>query len=86
MQFDNIDFKLDSKTTTDAFHSRRTDVTEFDNIIDACRDIFTTSFTNSWVEFTRQHALAREATSIASPVIYSVIIRCIETIIINEML
>lgn len=54
MQFDNIDFELDSKITTDAFHSRRTDVTEFGNIIDACRDIFTTSFTNSRVEFTRR--------------------------------
>jgi hypothetical protein len=54
MKFDNIDFELDSKITTDAFHSRRTDVTEFGNIIYACRDIFTTSFTNSRVEFTRR--------------------------------
>jgi ribonuclease HI len=92
MQFDNIDFEIDSKITRDAFHSRTIDVTEFGNIIDACREIFSSSFTNSRVEFIRRqanaaaHALAREATSLASPMIYYVIPHCIETIIINEML
>jgi len=32
------------------------------------------------------HAVAREATSLASPTIYYVIPQCIETIIINEMI
>lgn len=92
MHFDNIDFEIDSKITRDAFHSRTIDVTEFGNIIDACREIFSSSFTNSRVEFIRRqanaaaHALAREATSLASPMIYYVIPHCIETIIINEML
>ena len=44
MHFDNIDFELDSKITRDAFHSRTVDVTEFGNIIDACRYTFCTSF------------------------------------------
>ena len=92
MKFDNIDFVVDSETTTDAFHSRRTDISEFGNIIDTCRNLFATSFTNSRVEFSRRqanaaaHALAREVTSLASPIIYYVIPCCIETIIINEML
>jgi hypothetical protein len=78
MQFDHVDFEIDSKITRDAFHSRTTDVTEFGNIIGACRELFS-SFTNSRVEFIRQqanaaaHALAREATSLASPNIYYVI-------------
>jgi ribonuclease HI len=92
MRFDNIDFELDSKITRDAFHSRTVDVTEFGTIIGACQNLFSSSFTNSRVEFIRRqanaaaHALAREATSLASPTIYYVIPHCIETIIINEML
>ena len=58
MQFDNIDFELDSKITRDAFHSREVDVTEFGHIIDVCRDILSTSFTNSRVEFIRRQANA----------------------------
>lgn len=50
MQFDNIDFKLDSKITRDVFHSRKTDVTYFGSITGACRELFSTSFTNSRVE------------------------------------
>jgi len=76
MQFDNIDFVLDFKTTTDAFNTHRIDISELGSIIDACWNLFATSFTISRVEFSRRqanvaaHALAREATSIASPVIY----------------
>ena len=92
MHFDNVDFELDSKITRDAFHSRKTDVTKFGNIIDESRVQFFSSFTNSRVEFIRRqanaatHALAREATSLASPNIYYVIPQRIESIIINEML
>jgi len=91
MQFDNVDFVADSKITTDAFHSRRIDVTEFGHVISACRDIFST-FTNSGVEFNRRQAnvvadaLASEATLSASPNIYFVIPDCIETLLINDML
>jgi len=88
MRFDNIDFEL----TRDAFHSRTVDVTEFGTVIGACQHLFSSSFTNSRVEFIRRqantatHALAREATSLASPTIYYAIPHCIKTIIINEML
>jgi hypothetical protein len=88
MQFDNIDFELDSKITRDAFHSCKTDVTNFGSIIGACRELLSTSFTNSRVEFTRRQtnetadALAREATSLASPNIYYVISHCVESITI----
>ena len=85
MQFDNIDFELDSKIMRDAFHSRKTDVTDFGSIIGACRELFSTSFTNSRVEFTRRQANAA-ATSLTSPNIYYDIPHCIESIIINEML
>jgi ribonuclease HI len=92
MHFDNIDFELDSKITRDVCHSSKSDVSKVGSIIGACRDLFSTSFTNSRVEFIRRqanaaaHALAREATSLASPHIYYDIPFCIETIIINEML
>jgi len=92
MQFDNIDFELDSKITRDDFHSRMTYITEFGNIIDECREQFFSSFTNSRVEFIRRqtnmaaHALAREAISLTSPTIYYAIPQCIESTIIDEML
>jgi len=79
MQFDNIDFELDLKVTRDAFHSRNTDVTEFESIIKACRELFSSSFANFRVEFIRRqtnaaaYALAREVTSLASPSTYYVI-------------
>jgi len=38
MQFDNIDFELESKITRGAFHSRMTYITEFGVIIDECRE------------------------------------------------
>jgi len=92
MKFDNVDFVTDSKITYDAFHSHKDDVSEFGNIISACQTLFFTHFTNSRVEFTRRqakaaaHAIAREATSLASPVMYFNIPRCINNIIFNEML
>jgi hypothetical protein len=91
MSFDNIDFELDSKITCDAFHSRREDVSEFGHIIASCKALFSAFFTNSRVEFIRRqtnaaaHVLAREATFLASPIIYYHIPSCIETIIITEM-
>ena len=90
MSLDNIDFKLDSKITCDAFHSRREVVSEF-SIITSCKALFSAFFTNSRVEFIQRqanaaaHALAGEVTFLASPIIYYHIPTCIETIIINEM-
>jgi len=51
MRFDNINFELDSKITRDVFHSRTVDVTKFGTIIGACQHLFSSSFTNSRVEF-----------------------------------
>ena len=92
MHFNYIDFELDSKVTRDAFHSHHIDITEFGSIVTACREMFSTSFPNSRVEFIRRqansaaHALVREAISLASPTTYYIIPICIEHIIINEML
>jgi len=49
MQFDNVDFALDSKITADAFNHRRIDVTEFGQVILACQSLFNTHFSNSKV-------------------------------------
>jgi len=89
MQFDNVDFETDSKLTVDAFLSTKNDLSEFGCIISSCRSLFRTFFSNSRVEFVRQqanvvaHALAIEATSLASPAVYFDIPNCIETLIIN---
>jgi ribonuclease HI len=54
MQFDIVDFETDCKTTCDAFHSHKDDVSEFGHIISACQSLFTNHFTNSRVEFIRR--------------------------------
>jgi hypothetical protein len=92
MQMDNVDFVVESKTTNDAFHSNRSDVSEFGHIISECKRLFISQFTNSRVEFNRRqtnevaHALAGEAALLASPTMYFHISDCINDIIINEML
>jgi hypothetical protein len=48
---DNIDFVLDFKIATEAFHRQRSDVTELGQVMSVTRSIFTLSFTNSLVEF-----------------------------------
>lgn len=92
MQLDHVNFETDSKITHDAFHSRKVDDSEFGQIISACQSLFSTHFTNSRVEFIRRqanevaHALAGEATLLASPITYFNPPRCINNIIFNEML
>jgi len=92
MQMDNIDFEVDSKFTKDAFTARRDDISEFWHIVEASRSMFHSKFSNSRVEFVRRqvnvvaHTLAREATLLASDVVYYDIPNCIESSIINEML
>jgi hypothetical protein len=87
-----VDFCSDSKTITDAFNQNRVDVMETSYILLECRRLFTSHFTNSKVEFSRQqtnevaHILAGAATFLASPTIHYHIPRCIENVIINEML
>ena len=55
MHFDNVDFMLDSKITTDAFHTRQIEVTNFSHVIIACKHLFST-FTNFRIEFNRREA------------------------------
>jgi ribonuclease HI len=92
MAMDNVDFALDSKTVTDAFHKHLPDATEFGQVLSTARNLFTTSFTNSRVEFNRRqatevaHALARVALFSVSPTIYNDVPDCNEQLIINEML
>ena len=92
MQFNNIDFETDSKLTCDAFQTTRDDYYEFGCIISSCRTLVRSFFTNSMVKFVRRqangvaHVLAGEATLLASPAIYFHIPKCIESLIINEML
>jgi len=87
-----VDFETNSKLTADAFLSTRNDLFDFGCIISSCRSLFSSSFSNSRVEFVRRqanmaaHSLAREAMSLASPAVYFEIPNCIETLIINEML
>jgi len=92
MQLDNINFEVDSKSTRDAIYSGREDISELGHIITVSRVLLSPKFNNSRVEFARRqanvvaHTLAREATFLASPVVYFHIPSCIETLIINEML
>jgi len=47
MQFDNVDFEIDSKLTCDTFHATQDDTSEFGCIISSCRSLFNSFFTNS---------------------------------------
>jgi len=50
MQFDNVDFEMDSKLTVDVFLSDRNDTSEFGCIITSCCSLFNSLFSNSRVE------------------------------------
>jgi hypothetical protein len=69
LRMDHIDFALDSNIVTEAFHHQRPDVIEFGQLMSAARRLFTTSFTNSRVEFNRRqanevaHVLARASST-----------------------
>jgi len=92
VQFDHVDFETDSKLTVDVFLSDRNDSSDFGCIINSCRSLFSSLFSNSRVEFVRRqanvvaHALAKDATLLASHAVYYDIPNCIESLIINEML
>jgi hypothetical protein len=53
MQFDNVDFVVDSKLTVDAFNSNMNDITKFGHIITPGQDLFSSHLTNSRVKFNR---------------------------------
>jgi len=54
--FDNTDFSFDTKIVVDAFNGDNNNNNEFDNIIHHCRQLFSPSFNNFKVEFSRRQA------------------------------
>jgi len=92
MQFNNVDFVVDSKLTVDDFNSNMNNISEFGHIITTCQDLFSSHFRDSLVKFNRRqanvvaHALAIEVTLSASLAIYFNVRDCINSFIINEML
>ncbi|KAK2435263.1 hypothetical protein QL285_020337 [Trifolium repens] len=56
LNFDYIDFTLDSEIVTKAFHHSRPDITEFGHVMADARRLYTSSFTNSRVEFNMRQA------------------------------
>jgi hypothetical protein len=90
LQYDNVDFSLDSKTIVDHFKSNVEDSSDLGCIIHACKHLFVNSFQNSHVEFNRRQAIgvARElgkaAPSHASSHVYNDVPSCIEHLIANE--
>jgi hypothetical protein len=92
LHLDHIDFALDYETVTKAFHNHRPDISEFGQVMADARRLFSSSFTNSQVEFNRRqanevaHVLARVAPFSASPTIYIDAPHCIKQIIVNDML
>jgi len=51
MGFDDMNFTLDLKVMVDAFNGGRNDITEFESIIQHCRQLFGNSFHNSMIQF-----------------------------------
>jgi hypothetical protein len=76
LHLDHIDFALDSETITKAFHHHQPDISEFGQVMADARRLFSSSFTNSRVEFNRRqvnevaHVLARVAPFSSSFTIY----------------
>jgi ribonuclease HI len=92
MSFDSVDFCSDSKTIMDAFNQNQVDFTETDYILLECRRLFTSHFTNFKIEFSRRqaneaaHILAGATTFLASSTIHYHVHRCIENVLINEII
>lgn len=59
MQFDNVDFEMDSKPTSDAFHATRDYTYEFGCIISSNRSLFSYLFSNYKVEFVKKDVKER---------------------------
>jgi hypothetical protein len=92
MSIEYVDFVLDSQIVTEAFHRQRPDITKFGQLMFATRGLFTSSFTNSRVEFNMRqvnevaHMLAQVAPFSASLTISIDVPYYIEHYIANEML
>lgn len=83
LQFDNVNFVVDSQQVVDSFHADIYDHSEFDCIINASRQLFHESFQNSHVEFNMRqtnviaHELAKASPSESNPYIYDDAPSCI---------
>jgi hypothetical protein len=52
----HVDFELDAKRVVDSFKSQNSDATEFGNIINNCKTLFSNFYENSSVEFMQRQA------------------------------
>jgi ribonuclease HI len=91
LQLLNMDFETDSKTVVDSIYGNKQWVSDFNAIINECRDLLSSDLATSDVRFIRRqvnevaHSLAWEAQRYASFRFFIRISSCIETIIMNEM-
>jgi len=92
LQFDNVDFVLDSKKVVDYFRTCIDDSIEFDCIMYASKHMFQDSLQNSLIEFSRgqtngiAHELAKVTLCHASSNIYIDAPSCIRTVIYIDAL
>jgi hypothetical protein len=92
LQLANVDFELDSQIVVTRFHGKKEDASEHGDVINDCKRIYNSLFTNSRLFIKRQqvneatHALTRVTTSIANFHLFIDIPTCISNIIDNEML
>jgi len=54
LHLDNMNFVLDSKKVVQYFSTSKNDITEFVCIMNACKQLFQSSFQNSHVEFSQR--------------------------------
>jgi hypothetical protein len=91
MCLDGVDFCLDSKIVVDAFHGAANTITDLGNIVVNCRQLFTSSFHDSKVEFSRRqanrvaHELAKVALLDAGSQTFDDVPPCIYDLFYNEM-
>jgi len=91
LQLLNMDFETDSKTVVDSIYRNKQGVSDFNAIINECKDLLSSDLATFDVRFIRRqaneaaHSLAWEAPRYASLCIFIRIPSCIETIIMNQM-
>jgi ribonuclease HI len=88
---DGVDFCLDSKVVVDEFNGAVNTITDLGSIVADCRQLFTSSFHNSKVEFSRRqanrvaHELAKAALLQAGSHTFDDVPPCIYDLFYNEM-
>jgi ribonuclease HI len=91
LQLLNMDFETDSKTVVDSIYGNKQGVSDFNAIINECRDLLSSDLATSDVRFIRRqanevaHSLARVAPCHASFCIFIRIPSLISTLFLNEM-